>query len=512
MPQSAPASGTAPHAPQSASSQVFWFAAAKTIAFILATVFPLLLVRLISQTEFGLYKQAFLVLTTAMRVLLMGFSLSAFYFFPRMPGREGPVAANIVAFHFVTGLAAWMLLAFKPDLLGSLFNNAGLIPYGPLIGFVLFVWVFSSFLEYAPAARGDTRISTRLIVGMHLARTVLMVSATLIAPSVESLLWAAGAQAALQSLVLMGYLNYRFPGFLRQFSTTMLRQQFAYVLPMVAAYWIVVLSGDIPQFIVAAYFDPAAYALYAVGTFSLPLLSVLQESVGMVMIPLISKLHHEGRFAQIVAVQVAAMRKMAGITLPCYFCLLVLAEPFIVLLYGPTYRSSSGIFAVNLLLLPLMIAIYDPLVRVYTETQRYLVMLRAVLLVFLFVGVWAAASTGNMMAVIYPVVAAAALERLGIGYKLARTLGLTWRDKGLFADIGRFAVAAIAAALPAWALRTTMSAYHPGIVLALCSAVYGITYVAAVLALQILTPAELATIHSYIARFRLSNSARTSVP
>ena len=81
---------------QSLTEQTFWFATAKTIAFVLTLAAPLLLVRLLSQTELGLYKQAFLVAASAQRILTLGFGLSAFYFFPRMLGKAQPVVANIV--------------------------------------------------------------------------------------------------------------------------------------------------------------------------------------------------------------------------------------------------------------------------------------------------------------------------------------------------------------------------------------------------------------------------------
>ena len=49
---------------------------------------PLILVRQMSQTEFGLYKQAFLVAGTVVTIFPLGFAMSAFYFLPREAGDE----------------------------------------------------------------------------------------------------------------------------------------------------------------------------------------------------------------------------------------------------------------------------------------------------------------------------------------------------------------------------------------------------------------------------------------
>ena len=60
-----------------------WLASAKALAFALGFALPLILVRTLSQTEFGIYKQVFLLLNTGMTILPLGFAMSAFYFLPR---------------------------------------------------------------------------------------------------------------------------------------------------------------------------------------------------------------------------------------------------------------------------------------------------------------------------------------------------------------------------------------------------------------------------------------------
>ena len=67
----------------SLTTQAFWLLAAKTAGFALTTALPLVLVRSLSQLEFGVYKQAFLIVGTAVTVLPLGFGMSAFYFLPR---------------------------------------------------------------------------------------------------------------------------------------------------------------------------------------------------------------------------------------------------------------------------------------------------------------------------------------------------------------------------------------------------------------------------------------------
>jgi peptidoglycan biosynthesis protein MviN/MurJ (putative lipid II flippase) len=121
--------------------------------------------------------------------------------------------------------------------------------------------------------------------------------------------------------------------------------------------------------------------------------------------------------------------------------------------------------------------------------------------VFLIVGVSAVVKMGSITGAVWVGIAAAALERGAIGYKLARALGITRADWHLFSDIPKIALCSVAAALPAWGCRIAMQAYHPAIVLALCSAVYGIVYVSAALALKIPQRDEKDAIVRYARKF-----------
>ena len=487
---------------QSLTVQTFWFAAAKTIAFILTSIAPLLLVRLLDQTELGFYKQAFLVVASAQRVLTLGFGLSAFYFFPRLRNQEKPIVANIVVFNAVIGLAGWAVFAAYPPVLEAIFGTPDLLGQAHLIGAIIFLWVFSSFLEIAPAAMQETRMSTILIVTMQLSRMLFMMGAALWSASLEALLWSAIAQGVLQSLILLWYLNRQFPGYLGHLSGSEFRKQFGYILPLTAAYFIGVLTADAPQYIVANHFNPALFAVFTIGTFQLPLINILHESVGMVLTPAVSRLHHEGRTRDIAVLLAAAMRKTAAIAFPVFFGMIVVTHEFIVLLYTKLYAASAPIFAVNLALLPLTFLIYEPLVRSFDEVRTMLVWVRSVILAVLVLAVWLGVKQDSMTAAIYAVVVAAAAERLAIFWKLGRLLHLTWADRGLFTDIGKIAAAGLTGTLVIAALRVALIPFGPLAVLLGCGTVFCAVYLAALILFKVPTAEEWQMALGLAQRFR----------
>ena len=57
-------------------------------ATVLSFALPLILTRLLPQTEFGTYKQVWLVVTTAYFMLQLGLAQSLYYFLPRKDGQQ----------------------------------------------------------------------------------------------------------------------------------------------------------------------------------------------------------------------------------------------------------------------------------------------------------------------------------------------------------------------------------------------------------------------------------------
>ena len=106
--------------------QAFWLLIAKTLAFMFAFALPVLLTRSLSQNEYGLFKQVFLIITTATALLPLGFGMSAYYYLPRENDmrRRGQIILNILLFNLIMGAAACLVLVFWPGLIARIFQRS----------------------------------------------------------------------------------------------------------------------------------------------------------------------------------------------------------------------------------------------------------------------------------------------------------------------------------------------------------------------------------------------------
>jgi O-antigen/teichoic acid export membrane protein len=462
----------------SLTTQAFWLLAAKTAGFFFALVFPLFLVRLLDQSKYGTYKQMFLLISTAQSVLSMGFGLSAFYFFPREPERRGAVSLNIVLFHVAIGTLAALTLTLWPNCLVLLFANKELAPYAPKMGIVILLRMASAFLEYVATAQEDVKCSTIFIVAAQFTKSVVMLSALFFAGSLSALLYGSMFQGVLQIAVLAWYLERSFPGFWKRVDWPLFRAQLAYAIPLGMAGVLYLFRTEAHNYFVAHSVGAAAFAIYAVGCADIPLVGLVREAVGTVLIRRISELHHAGSYREVLLLTIRGMQKLSLFFWPLYAYLLVMSREVIRLLYTRRYDASVPIFAINITLIPLTILVLDPVLRAFSEHIYFLVRLQVFLLLVMGVALLIVIPAYGPVGAILVVVASSAIELGAITWKVARVLKMSLEDLRLASGIFKLGLSAAAAGVVTSLVRRTVVGYHPALMLAVCGCAFLPVYAA----------------------------------
>ncbi|HSK72409.1 MAG TPA: oligosaccharide flippase family protein, partial [Pyrinomonadaceae bacterium] len=396
----------------SLKTQSAWLMFAKIVGFGFAFLLPLLVVRFLAQDKVGLYRQSFQVVMNATAILSLGFSMSAYYFLSRETEKRASAIFNILLFHFVTGGLACLGLFLYPQILGKIFQSEEMTALAPEIGVVIWIWIFSTILETVAVANREPRLATVFIIFSQFTKTAFMAFAVIWFRTVEAFLVAAMIQGAVQTLILLVYLNSRFPRFWQKFDAGFFREHLVYAVPFGLAGILYILQTDIHNYFVGYRFSEAEYAIYAYGCFQLPLITILAESIASVMIPRMSELQMRGERAEMIRLTARAMQKLSFFYFPIYVFLFITAQTFIITLFTRNYLASVPIFLINLTLLPFHILVTDPIVRSYRELGRFLLILR----IFIFSGLVAALYFGiqhfNLSGMIAIVVVALICEKI----------------------------------------------------------------------------------------------------
>ena len=499
--------------------QAFWLLIAKTLAFVFAFALPVLLTRTLSQSEYGLFKQVFLIVTTATALLPLGFGMSAYYYLPRETNQQvrGQVILNILLFNLLMGALACSLLVFWPGLIAKIFKDPTVPTYSALVGGVILVWLFSAFLEIVPVANQELRLATVFIVVGQLSRTVLLLAAAIVFDSVTALIYAALIHGVLQSLALLWYVSSRFPKFWRAFDWSLTMKQVAYALPFGLAGLLYTIQTDLHNYFVSNKFTAATFAIYSIGVAQVPLIGILRDSVSSVILPRISYLQEQGQAREILVLVSNAIRKLAAFYLPVYFVLLITGREFLTFMFTKAYLQSWPIFAINLTLLPISLLEVDAVVRAYERHRFFIVKLQLVLCVLMVFAVWYGVTRFGLVGAISAVVIVNFVLRVVLAGKFSLVLGAKWRDIALFKDLGKVALASGVAGLVCLLVHSisVASGARPFFVLVICGSVFMAVYLPAIVLLRIPTSDEWDKLRSGVGRlqqFAFLRRSADSVP
>lgn len=445
--------------PSSLKTRSAWLLFAKVTGFGFASLLPILVVRYLTKEQVGLYRESFLVITNAVTILPLGLSMSAFYYLSREEERRAASILNILIFNFWIGGLTCLALFLFPQLIGNVFQSPELTQLGPRIGVVVWIWLFSTFLETVAIAHQEAKLATVFIILAQFTKTLLMVGAVFLFASVESFIYAAMIQGVLQTVVLLVYLNSRFPRFWQKFDLKFFWEQICYAVPFGLAGILWMLQTNIHNYFVGYKFSSADFAIYAYGCFELPLVAMLAESVTSVLIPRMSELQVNGDKDEMIRLTARAMQKLAFFYFPIYVFMLITARTFIITLFTEDYLASVPIFIINMTILPFSILITDPVVRAYKELGRFLLGLRIVVLI----GLVSVLSFGiqylSLEGMITVAVVALLAEKAVAETIIVRRLGIGRKHLPLLANVGKTAVISIVAGIATYFVYINTSEY-----------------------------------------------------
>jgi O-antigen/teichoic acid export membrane protein len=433
--------------------QAFWLTASKFLAAGLNILLPVLLVRLLPQTEYGVLKEALLFVTTAASVAMFGVGTSAYYYMPRHPERGGQVALNILIYNFIVGWIPLLIVVMYPGILRSLFRTDALEPLAWLLGVLVLLTLSGYLVQQIPTALQDVRYSTIFIVGTQIARVVLLAAAALIYGSVKSIIVASLLIQLLGVALLCWYLNGKFSRFWAHFDWQFFKEQLAYALPYGAFGMLWVILKDLDNYFVSASLGPTAYAIYAVGWIEVPLVTLAVESMQSILIVRVSSLEKENRKADIRYVTASAANRLAAIQFPLFAMLFVAGHDLIILLYTKLYEPSVNIFLISISLLPLSVFLFDPIVRAFKDLRRYLLTVRICVFIALFCVLGPVIRHFGMIGAALTSVIAQVVERLFIAWGAARAVEARPRDIQLCGDLFKATGITILAGFVAYTVR-----------------------------------------------------------
>src|SRR5262245_23833192 len=140
--------------------------------------------------------------------------------------------------------------------------------------------------------------------------------------------------------------------------------------------------------------------------------------------------------------------------------------------------------------LPFSVVAIDPIVRAFGQLSRFLLKLRAVVVVLQMAGLWFVTARYWLVVTLSVVAGTKIIEQIVLTWRTVKTLGVVRSDLVLPKDVARIGAMAAGAAVLAAVVRLAMNGAPAWAILILGGAVFALTYVLGLWFAGILTPEE----------------------
>ncbi len=219
-----------------------------------------------------------------------------------------------------------------------------------------------------PIVEKRSFLAGTILAANHLFRGLLVVGAAVLFRSLEAVLWAVLILAVARTAALLSYLSLRGSGGTGRPERIALARQVRYSAPFAVAVLFEIGVESFHAYYVAGTTSAELFAVYAVGTVSIPVIGLLQQSVVEVALVRFTEAHDAREFGEMRRTWSVAVARLAILFLPLWALGELFATDLISFVFGAQYEAAAPVFRVFLLTLPLGLLIDHAVLRATGDT------------------------------------------------------------------------------------------------------------------------------------------------
>ena len=355
---------------KSISSQATWYFIGQVASFFVVFWVPIILVRVLSKTDYGRYAQLLLIYTFIFRLLQFGLRHSLYYFLPHDNRHKKYFITNTYICYIIGGFIAFLTLSIFRQNIACLFFDSDIAGLLPICGLHVLFMLISCPFEPVLVIETKAELAGLLKFFSELIRGIFVIAFVLIFKSVFAVLIALTCYSSLRFIFYTWYIFKFFGWKLNKYSIIYLKNQFKYAAPMGFSGIIGSIYKRIDQFILAAFFTPEVFAVYRIGNFKIPFINMLFNSVGEVILPRAVKFLKQDKISDFLDLWNKLLIRFSFVGIGAFFILQVIAHDLITLLFTERYESSTIVFRVILVLIFGQMLGYGLILRALGHTKE----------------------------------------------------------------------------------------------------------------------------------------------
>lgn len=337
----------------------------------LAFFVPVILTRVLSIEEFGVYKQIFLIFTILIPFIDIGVTNSLYYLLPRFSKYRNSILLHTFLLQIFIGSVLFLVILNQKGGVARLFTgDQTIIGLVPAVSIFAIVWNISNIIEAILIVEKRSLITGIVVFASEIVKSCAIIFVAIISKSVFIILLSLIAVSFARLTALLIYLRGRYTLSLKLFNFEYFKIQFSYALPFGIAVIVNGFVANIHQFIVSSNLSVSDFAIFSIGCFQLPFLGVLVDSVARTSVVRITELRRSvSSSVKIPDLISRSCRKLWIVLFPLFVYLWVVADQFILFLFTDEYSGSVSIFRIFAFSIPVAAILVQHILRAFSDTK-----------------------------------------------------------------------------------------------------------------------------------------------
>lgn len=330
----------------------------------LMLISPILLVRLLSVTAFGRYREFLLYASILQSFAVFSINDSLLYCVPACPESPWRVARQTAVLTLCSSVLVVAATALIDLAMSGRLADGFMLPLAAytLLSVNLDFWEFFWLANRRP---GAVFIYS---AGRLLLRVAVAVGAAAITHSVAIIIWSLVALEASRLLVAAAAFMVLDRSRWEPVLAKPWRDQLSFCVPSGLASLLAMLNRNLSNVVVARALGPVALAQYAIGRFGEPVVVTLRNSVSSVVLPEMVRKDRHSREGPLALWQRATVIN-AIFLFPVVVLVARYAEPLVVGIFGSTYRQAAVIMQIYMLVVIRECFDFAPALRAINRTR-----------------------------------------------------------------------------------------------------------------------------------------------
>jgi O-antigen/teichoic acid export membrane protein len=326
----------------------------KVLAFIVQFITPIILVRILTKTDYGIYQQFHLFAGLLLPVLGLCLNTSLFYFYPvsEQEDRKAYIIQTFFILSFV-GIAFLIISLNYHHFIFNIFSLPELDRYRYIIPLYILFMLVSSISDFLFILEKKIKFNIFYYPVEMLIRLVLILGFLFSTKNTWGCLMGLLVYSFIRFLFISIYLAIKYLNNIKHIVSKIksgsVIEQLKYSLPFVGGVLLETITRKFDKILLNKYIEPSQYAIYAVAFFSIPLVTMLFASINDVVVPEISRYAHADNKKKAAELWHKVIEKTSSVAIPSIFFFSIMAEEVIVLLYTKNYAESAIYYRIYLL-------------------------------------------------------------------------------------------------------------------------------------------------------------------